>query len=108
MRLGDLQREFTITIAELVIWAYEQGYELTYSHALRCQDCPVGHKNSNHKRRLAVDFNLFTAEGDYLTKTEDYAPLGRYWKSLNINARWGGDFSNPDGVHFSFEYQGQK
>ena len=114
MKLSTLQKEFTVTIAELVLWAYENGYELTYGDAYRDprvfgevgEKVSYSHPKSAHKKRLAVDFNLFTEEGDYLTKTEDYAPLGRYWEKLHTSARWGGRFG--DGNHFSFEHQGIK
>lgn len=114
MRLSDLQKEFTVTIAELVLWADANGYALTYGDAYRDprvfgkvgEKVSYSHSKSAHKQRLAVDFNLFSSEGEYLTKTEDYAPLGRCWEKLNVNARWGGRFG--DGNHFSFEYRGIK
>lgn len=62
-------------------------------------------KNSVHKIRLAVDFNLFI-DGQYITDSEAYRELGDYWKTLDDLARWGGDFSKPDGNHFSFTYWG--
>lgn len=114
MSLSNLQKEFTSCIAELILWANDHGFELTFgdayrdprSHGQYGEKVGYSHRKSNHKRRLAVDFNLFTEEGDYLTQTADYEPLGRYWESLHIAASWGGSYN--DGNHFSFEYQGMK
>ena len=103
MTLGKKQREFTKCIGKLIEFAYEQGYELTFGDACRHKNVTYGHPNSNHKRRLAVDFNLFK-DGQYLTGTEDHQPLGAYWESLHPMARWGGRFS--DGNHYSFEHDG--
>ncbi|MEE9222977.1 MAG: M15 family metallopeptidase [Nitrosomonadaceae bacterium] len=111
MSLGNEQRLFTKMIGLLIEWAYENGYELTFGDAFR--DARVfgasgtkegyGRASSNHKRRLAVDFNLFK-DGIYLNKTEDHQPLGEYWESLG--GSWGGRFD--DGNHYSLEYQGHR
>ena len=39
-----------------------------------------GHKNSNHKNKLAIDLNLFSQGGDFLTTTEDHRTLGEWWE----------------------------
>jgi len=109
--LGAKQKIFTLLLAQFVIWAYDQGYELTYGDAYRDRRAfgsfgvrkTYGHKNSNHKRRLAVDLNLFI-ENEYMTQTEDYAPLGEKWESMG--GTWGGRFN--DGNHFSLEHDGFK
>lgn len=111
MTLSQRQRQFTLMIAELVIYAYEQGYELTYGDAFRDPRVhgSVGEKksyssaNSNHKIRLAVDFNLFK-DGQFLTSSEDHLFLGKYWESMG--GSWGGRFD--DGNHYSLEWQGRK
>lgn len=114
MTLGQKQRIFTWCIGQLISWAYANGYELTFGDAYRDPRLAElnakqgkGIKNSLHCERLAVDFNLFK-DGKYLTDSEDYRPLGDYWKSLHTLARWGGDFSRPDGNHFSFSYAGRQ
>lgn len=111
MTLGQKQRKFTEMISRLIAFAYGQGYELTFGDAYRDPRAhgQVGEKksyssaNSLHKERLAVDFNLFK-DGKYLSRTEDYKPLGDYWES--IGGTWGGKFS--DGNHFSIEHGGRK
>ena len=111
MTLGQKQRKFTRMIADLIIFAYEQGYELTLGDAFRDPRVhgPVGEKksyssaNSLHKERLAIDLNLFK-DGKFLTQSEDHRPLGEYWESLG--GSWGGRFN--DGNHYSLEHGGRK
>jgi len=109
--LGQKQRRFTRMVGMLIAWAYTNGYELTFGDAYRDPRVhgTVGEKKSYsssmslHKERLAIDFNLFWG-GKYLSRSEDYKPLGDYWES--IGGTWGGRFN--DGNHFSIEHQGRK
>lgn len=111
MTLGSKQRKFTLMIAQLIQWAYEQGYELTVGDAYRDPRLhgQVGEKKgygasgSLHKERLAMDLNLFK-DGKFLTTTEDHKPLGEKWESMG--GSWGGRFN--DGNHYSLEHQGRK
>lgn len=111
MSLGVEQRRFTFMVGLLIKWAYENGYELTFGDAYR--DPRVfgrtgdkkgyGRSKSNHKLRLAVDFNLFI-DGKFQTTTEAHEPLGIYWESLG--GSWGGRFD--DGNHYSLENNGRR
>ena len=111
MTLGQKQRLFTRMVAQLIEYAYANGYELTFGDAYRDPRLhgDVGVKksyssaNSLHKSRLSVDFNLFK-NGQYLTTTEAHRPLGEYWES--IGGTWGGRFN--DGNHYSLEHGGRK
>lgn len=111
MTLGSKQRKFTLMIAQLIQWAYEQGYEATVGDAYRDPRLhgQVGEKKgygasgSLHKERLAMDLNLFK-DGKFLTATEDHKPLGEKWESMG--GSWGGRFN--DGNHYSLEHQGRK
>jgi len=115
MTLGEKQRRFVRLVGKLIEWAYANGYELTFGDAYRTPEqaaanaaAGTGIAKSLHTQRLAIDFNLFR-EGVYLTTTEDHRPLGALWKSLAPDARWGGDFRpNPDGNHYSLEFEGRK
>ena len=103
MTLGEKQRRFTLMVASLIRFAYNQGYELTFGDAYRDPRAfkggePYGSEVSKHKQRLAVDFNLFK-DGEYLSSTEDHALLGRYWKTLG--GTWGGDWQ--DGNHYQYK-----
>ncbi|MXG93447.1 M15 family peptidase, partial [Escherichia coli] len=84
MTLSEKQQLFTVMVANLIHWAEERGYRLTFGEAYRTPEQAVlnakkgsGISNSLHTQRLAVDFNLFV-NGQYQTRTEDYLPLGEY------------------------------
>jgi hypothetical protein len=76
--------------------------------ALRDAEEGKGIVHSNHTIRLALDLLLDDADGNYLTDSSAYRPLGDWWKALDSRCCWGGDFSRPDGNHFSFIWQGVK
>ncbi len=109
MTLGEKQRLFTLMIAQLIQWAYEQGYEMTVGDAYRDprlhgavgEKKGYGHPKSAHKQRLAIDLNLFR-NGKYLDKTEDHTPIGEQWEKMG--GSWGGRFN--DGNHYSLEHDG--
>jgi hypothetical protein len=113
MTLGQKQRLFTRLIAELVIWAYDNGYELTLGDAYRDprafgkpgEKKGYGARNSNHKVRLAHDFNLFI-NGEYMRETEDHRSLGEKWESMHELCEWGGSGDRNDGNHYSFSHNG--
>jgi hypothetical protein len=104
----DSQWEFTKDIASLIQYADELGYKLTFGEAWRhvhMQKYYVAHglswtMNSKHRKRKAVDFNLFINDR-YVTSKEPYEILGNYWESLNDKNTWGGRWkSTPDAPHF--------
>lgn len=114
MTLFQQQRLFAPLVAKLIIWAYANGYEITFGEAYRTAEQAAlnAQKGSGilwslHTQRLAIDLNLFK-DGMYLAKSADYKPLGDYWKTLHPLAAWGGDFSKPDGNHFSLAFGGVK
>jgi hypothetical protein len=87
--------------------------ELTFGDAYRDPRAtfPYGHPESLHKKKLAIDLNLFR-DGQYLTSTDDHLLLARFWKLLHPDCTWGGDFLDPatggprpDGNHYSFGEQ---
>jgi len=97
MSLRDQQSEFVKAVGMLITHAYSLGYELSFGDTY-----PGKHRHSKdswHHKGLAIDINLFK-DDFYLTSTEHHYPLGIYWKSLG--GTWGGDFSNPDGNHYSW------
>ena len=111
MSLGKKQRKFSRMIAELILWAYDQGYEISFGDSFRDprlhgafgEKKGYGSKNSLHKMRLAADLNLFK-DGVYLNKTSDHEPLGEKWEEMG--GAWGGRFN--DGNHYSLEHNGFK
>ena len=56
--------------------------------------------NSNHIKRLAVDFNFFI-NGKLVYDKHKLAELGKFWESLNTKNIWGGNFKSfTDTPHF--------
>lgn len=117
MTESEQQKMFTLYVAQLILFAYARGYQITLGEAWRPPEMVkiyetrgTGSGNSLHPRRLAIDLNLF--KGDvWLTQSTDHAELGAYWKSLHPLCRWGGDFkppARPDGNHYSMEWKGAK
>ena len=92
----------------LILWAYRNGYELTLGEAYRTKEQQAIYvkaglsktMNSKHLDRLATDLNAFK-NGEYLTDSDSYKPLGDYWKSLDPECVWGGDWG-WDANHFQF------
>ena len=125
MKISEAQRIFALNIARLIIWAYENGYELTFGEADRSNDqqllhfegytlMKIGDKihlvkakqrsktmKSGHLDRLAVDLNLFV-NGQYKTEKEAYKPLAEYWKSLHPKNTAGYDWG-WDANHFEMK-----
>ena len=120
MGLSTKQQEFTRCVSQLINFATAQGFGLTFGDAYRDKRAhgDFGSKygysaaSSVHKKRLAVDLNLFV-DDKYITDggCEEYLMLGNAWERMHPDARWGGNFkgkSANDANHFSFEYKGFK
>lgn len=110
--LSDKQRLFARLWAKLILQAFEMGYTVTLGETWRSDATAalnartgLGISNSLHRLRLAGDLNLFK-DGNYLRDSESYRPLGEWWKLQNPLCAWGGDFSKPDGNHFSVTHEG--
>ena len=105
MTLGQRQRVFSLALARLIIKAYELGYEISMGDAYRDPRAfgvageagPYGNDNSNHKRRLACDLNLFI-DGEYITNDKGHRELGTWWEEEygEVGARWGGHYGDPN------------
>jgi hypothetical protein len=115
MRLSSLQQVFTLSVAQIINYAYAKGYTLTFGDAYRDprlhgehgEGGGYGSRNSCHKFRLAVDFNLrvngaLVYDGNHPA----WKDIGDEWKRIHPKARWGGDFKSKDSNHLSFEWQG--
>ena len=111
MGLSNLQQEFTLKIAKLIQFAYKQGYGLTFGDAYRDPRTngewgeKVGYSAaySVHKKRLAVDLNVFKS-GEYLQGDEAgeaHNILHNFWDSVGGAPRISDDLN-----HYSLEYQG--
>lgn len=111
MTLREKQSLFARRVADLIIKAYELGFEITLGDAYRDprlhgaigEKKGYGHPKSCHKIRLAIDLNLFK-DGEFLTTTEAHRELGEWWESQG--GTWGGRFK--DANHYSMEDGGMK
>ena len=102
------QWEFTKDVAELILYADQLGFKLTFGEAWRHVHQQAYYvrngfsttMNSKHRKRRAVDFNLFI-DDNYKTKVEDYELLGQYWEGLDEKNTWGGSWKSfKDAPHF--------
>jgi hypothetical protein len=124
MNLSHHQQIFTQNIALLILKANSLGINLTMGEAYRTMEqqelyfhgksvrvedyrlelISVNKRTrtiqSNHLKRLAVDFNFFIK--GVLTYTDPLVEeLGKYWESLDPLNRWGGHFKDfYDAPHF--------
>ena len=99
MTLGEKQLAFSKALAQLILYAYEQGYEISMGDVW----AKTGHKvNSNHYVRLAADLNLFK-NGVYLTDGTGHDILHDYWDTLGGAKRIDRDLN-----HYSFEHEGRR
>lgn len=110
MTLRQKQSVFLHNFAKLIIWCFANGYEVTAGelhrteeqHAYNQQHGKTKAVRSLHQDRLAGDLMLFK-NGVYQTDTAAYAPLGKFWCSLNPANRWGGDW-DKDGDHWDEKF----
>jgi len=109
MKLSERQQIFARNVAKLIDFIFSTGYTCTLGEAYRtAQQAALyaaqgkGIVDSLHCYRLAIDLQLFSLDGIYITDSESYKFLGDYWKTLHPDNGWGGDFSPPrvDGNHF--------
>jgi hypothetical protein len=111
MTLRQARCAFAPCIASLIQKAVALGFECALDEGmdrLTTKDPTSDHmRNSVHNVGLAQDLLLYR-DGTYLTRTEDYQPLGEWWETQHTLARWGGRFSHRDGNHFSFEWEGRR
>ena len=113
MTLRQLQSEFAALVPRLIDKAIALGFDVTLGDAYRDPrvfgavgvKAGYGHPSSGHKKRLAIDLNLFKG-GQFLADTEAHRELGEWWEKQHPQARWGGRFK--DGNHYSFEHEGTR
>ena len=102
MTLGQKQRQFTHMVALLILHAEQLGYELTFGDAYRDPRATYGHPKSLHRKRLAIDLNLFK-DGKYLTDGTDHSGLHDYWDMIGGAERIADDMN-----HYSLAHGGMR
>lgn len=108
MTLQEQQIIFSEHVGMLIDYIYANGYGCTFGDAYCAPEMAQiyaqqgkGIKDSLHCKRLAIDLNLISPEGKYITNTKDYQRFGLFWEKLDTQNRWGGNFKDrPDGNHF--------
>jgi len=109
--LKERRIKFTSLVPALIEYAVALGYDPAIAFVKRCQECPIGLRNSLHKDCCAIDIDLYDKDGNYLTEAETHRMLGLYWESLHPQCRWGGNWDRDnkpfepgeiDGNHYEF------
>lgn len=109
MTLRERQSLFIRNFAKLVLWTFENGFEVTAGELLRTEEQQQIYRKkglskaerSRHQDKLAGDLNLFVG-GVYQTTKEPYRPLADYWKSLHPDNVAGYDWG-WDANHFEMK-----
>jgi hypothetical protein len=111
--LLDLQFLFSLSLADLINYAYRRGYTITMGEIYRTKYqqkyyVETGKSktyNSRHLKRLAADMNLFK-DRKYLTQCAYYEFLGNYWEKKGRRFKWGGHYRTfKDCPHFEIYYR---
>jgi len=107
MTLREKQSAFAGMAPLLIAEMFKRGYEVTLGESWRRPG--VGWKGSLHRKRLAIDLNLFL-NGKYLTSSKAHERFGVWWekqgKKKDLPLTWGGRFKKPDGNHYSLSHGG--
>jgi hypothetical protein len=110
MKLSEKQQVFCMNASMLIKYIFSKGYSCTFGETYRTPEQAeiyfkqgTGIKNSLHCKRLAIDLNLFSPSGEYLTDSKEYEMFGNFWQNLHPSNRWGGTFPKPDGNHFEMK-----
>jgi hypothetical protein len=109
LTLREAQSIFLQNVAKLILWAFDNGYELTGGELQRTEEQQEVYvlegksktMDSDHLKRLAIDLNLFI-DGVYKTDRESYKPLADFWKGLHSNNVAGYDWG-WDANHFAMK-----
>lgn len=102
MKLSEKQGIFAHNFGKLLLFVYTlPGYYVTIGDVWSKPEYKAHCKDSKHYDKLGGDLNLFI-NGEYKIDSEAHRPLGNYWKSLNKDNRWGGDFTVKDGNHYEY------
>jgi len=107
MNLKQQRWIFTENVIKLISYINSiENYNCAISYVVRSEqeqqrlyNINVGSKISQHTKGLAIDILIYN-NGVYLTDTKYYEKAGIYWKNLDNNNIWGGDFKHQDGNHF--------
>ena len=115
MTYREARCRFSEALAELILHARDLGYEAAFNEVMDRvteKDPTTDHMpGSLHELGLAADLDLYK-DGKYLSATEDHRVLGSWWiargRNLGLPLAWGGEFTKPDGNHYSITWSGRR
>lgn len=108
MTMVNEQWIFIQDVAKLIDKAKELGIVLTGGELYRTKEQQAIYvregksktSNSQHMKRLAIDFNFFI-HGQLTYEKSKLQVLGDFWEGLSPANRWGGNFKSfTDTPHF--------
>ncbi len=102
MKLLEKQMMFSKMVCLLMQYAHCNNYQITLGDAYRDERCGYGHPESLHRKRLAIDLNLFK-DGKYLTSGKHHAVLHDFWDTIGGAKRIKRDLN-----HYSIEHKGMR
>lgn len=102
MAIRSKQSKFAHAVALLILYIEQKGYEVTFGDAYRDPRCKYGHKRTLHRKRLAIDLNLFKA-GVYIRDDTGHREFHDYWVEIG-----GAAMVERDPNHYSFEHRGMR
>ena len=114
MSTNAKQARFTYKIAQLIIWAKEtHNIDLIGAELFRTKEqaeiyaaSGKGILNSVHRLKMALDMYVFK-DGKIIWDGPEYKLIGDKWKTMDPDARWGGDMKRRDVYHYSFFHKGR-
>ena len=115
--LRQQQSLFVKCLGALLIYATQQGYELTLGEGYiqsprktrggQLVSDGVHMSGSLHYVKLAQDLNLFVNGVYQPVDCPEWRDIGEFWETLDPACRWGGRFSSVDLNHFSIGFEGR-
>lgn len=106
MSLGPARCQFTLHLAELIVWAHGQGIDLAIDGTKVGPGDTIHLRTGAHPGGLAADLIYYLQPGVPATKSEDHLAIGERWELLG--GIWGGRFRDskgdprPDGNHYEW------
>lgn len=102
MTIKEKRFLFSVCIAKLIIYIFEQGDQGAIDEVKRTQEqanyyhfLGLGSQTSKHLNACAADINLYK-KGKYTKNTKDYLKYGEYWEKLHTKCIWGGNWDKDD------------
>ena len=97
-KLGAKQEDFTLMLAKLIVWSYEQNYRIRMGDVF----AKTGHKeNSNHYLKLAADLNVYKP-GATEQDMEAHKRMHNTWDQMGGAPRIAEDMN-----HYSVKWEGR-